>query len=50
MYRAITGKLTRVITQENFLRHWAYLEDTQTMDGGNPMLNWYKNASMMITI
>ena len=50
MYRAITGKLTRVMTQEEFLKHWAYLEDTRTMDGSNPMLNWYKNASMMITV
>jgi Putative S-adenosyl-L-methionine-dependent methyltransferase len=50
MYRAITGKLTRVMRQEDFLKNWAYLEDTRTMDGGNPMLSWYKNASMMLTV
>jgi hypothetical protein len=50
MYRAITGKLTRVSTHEGFLRRWAYVEDTQTSNGENPMLSWYKNASVMITV
>ncbi|RDW87535.1 hypothetical protein BP5796_03229 [Coleophoma crateriformis] len=50
MYRAITGKLTRVLSHEDFLRRWAYVEETQTKSGENPLLNWYKNASVMTTV
>jgi hypothetical protein len=50
MYRAITGKLTRVLTQEEFLRRWAYVEDTATRNGENPLLSWYKNASVLTTV
>ena len=50
IYRAITGKLTRVSTHEIFLKRWAYVEDTQTKNGENPMLSFYKNASVMITV
>ncbi|KAF2234519.1 DUF185-domain-containing protein [Viridothelium virens] len=50
MYRAITGKLTRVLTHEEFVKRWAYVEDTQTRNGENPLLSWYKNASVMITV
>lgn len=50
MYRAITGKLTRVSTHHDFLLNWAYVEDTQTKNGENPMLSWYKNAAVMTTV
>ena len=50
IYRAITGKLTRIASQEDFLRRWAYVEDTQTRNGENPLLSWYKNASVMTTV
>lgn len=50
VYRAITGKLTRSSSQEEFLKHWAYVEDTQTKNGENPMLSWYENASVMATL
>lgn len=50
IYRAITGNLTRVQTQEDFLRRWAYIEDTQTRSGENPLLTWYANASVMTTL
>ncbi|KAI9687297.1 MAG: hypothetical protein M1822_002340 [Bathelium mastoideum] len=50
IYRAITGKLTRVLTHEEFVRRWAFVEDTQTRNGENPLLGWYKNASVMITV
>ncbi|KAF2498415.1 DUF185-domain-containing protein [Lophium mytilinum] len=50
MYRAITGKLTRVLSHEEYLKRWAYVEDTQTRNGENPLLSWYKNASVMITV
>jgi len=50
IYRAITGKLTRVTTHEDFFRRWAYVEDTMTKRGESPLLNWYKNASVMVTV
>ncbi|KAF2836597.1 DUF185-domain-containing protein [Patellaria atrata CBS 101060] len=50
IYRAVTGKLTRVLTHEDFLTRWAYVEDTQTRNGENPLLTWYKNASVMTTV
>lgn len=50
MYRAITGKLTRVLSHEEFLRRWAYVEETETKNGENPLLAWYKNASVLTTV
>ncbi|EPS31531.1 hypothetical protein PDE_06486 [Penicillium oxalicum 114-2] len=50
MYRAVTGKLTQVMTHEDFVRRWAYIEDTETRNGENPLLTWYKNASMLMTV
>ncbi|OJD29254.1 uncharacterized protein BKCO1_8600010 [Diplodia corticola] len=50
VYRAITGKLTHVMTHEDFLKRWAFLEDTQVRSGENPLLSWYKNASVMTTV
>jgi Putative S-adenosyl-L-methionine-dependent methyltransferase len=50
VYRAITGKLTRILSHKEFLQRWAYLEDTQTRNGENPMLSWYKNARVMTTV
>jgi hypothetical protein len=50
MYRAITGKLTRVMSHEEFLRRWAYVEETETKNGENPLLSWYKNASVLLTV
>lgn len=50
IYRAITGKLTQVASHEDFMRRWAYLEDTETRSGENPLLSWYKNASMITTV
>ncbi|KAK5277787.1 hypothetical protein LTR40_009966, partial [Exophiala xenobiotica] len=50
IYRAITGKLTRVSTHRSFVENWAYLEETQVRNGENPMLSWYANASVMTTV
>lgn len=50
MYRAITGKLTRVLSHEEFLKRWAYVEETETKNGENPLLTWYKNASVLTTV
>ena len=49
VYCAITGRQARVSTHEDFLRKWAYVEDTRTRNGENPLLSWYKNASVMTT-
>ena len=50
MYQAMTGKLTRVTSHETFMERWAYVEDTRTGSGENPMLSHYKNASVMVTV
>lgn len=50
MYRAMTGKLTRILSHEDFMQRWAYVEDTQTRSGENPLLSWYKNASVITTV
>ncbi|KAI0473614.1 S-adenosyl-L-methionine-dependent methyltransferase [Xylariaceae sp. FL0804] len=49
IYGAITGKLTRVMSHEDFMNSWAYVEDTRTQSGENPLLSWYQNASVMTT-
>lgn len=50
IYQAITGKLTKVLSHEDFMRRWAYMEETETRSGENPLLSWYKNASVMFTV
>lgn len=50
IYRAITGKLTKVMTHGEFMSKWAYVEDTQTRSGENPLLSQYQNASMLVTV
>ncbi|KAJ5037565.1 uncharacterized protein L3040_007737 [Drepanopeziza brunnea f. sp. 'multigermtubi'] len=50
MYRAITGKLTEVSSHEEFLRALANVEETETKNGENPLLTWYKNASVLTTL
>ncbi|KAG6199078.1 hypothetical protein E4U10_005493 [Claviceps purpurea] len=50
MYRAITGKLSRVMSHGDFLRRWSYVEDTETRSGDNPLLSYYKNASVLVTV
>ena len=50
VYRAITGKLTRVSRHADFLERWAEPEETTVRSGENVMAAWYKNASVMITV
>lgn len=50
VYQAVTGKLTRVLTHEEFLQRWADVEETECKNGENPLLTWYKNASVMTTV
>ncbi len=50
IYRAITGKLTRVVSHEDFMRQWAYIDETKTKNGESPLLSWYQNANVMTTV
>ena len=40
IYQAVTGKLTRTLLHEEFLKRWAYVQDSATKSGENPMLSW----------
>ncbi|KAF2875032.1 S-adenosyl-L-methionine-dependent methyltransferase [Massariosphaeria phaeospora] len=50
MYTAITGRFARTYSHEDFMAGRADIEETQTKNGENPLLSWYKNASVMITL
>ncbi|KAL8785477.1 MAG: hypothetical protein Q9195_008620 [Heterodermia aff. obscurata] len=50
IYRAMTGRLSRVSSHEDFLRRWSDVEATQCKNGVSPMLTWYKNASVLTTV
>ncbi|KAF2281172.1 DUF185-domain-containing protein [Westerdykella ornata] len=50
MYTAITGRFARTYSHEDFMSGRADIEETQTRNGENPLLSWYKNASVMITV
>ncbi len=50
LYRAVTGKLSRVSSHEEFMRQWAFVRDTEMQSGENPLLSWYKNASVLVTV
>ncbi|KAH9826269.1 protein arginine methyltransferase [Teratosphaeria destructans] len=50
MYRVLTGRLTRVLTHEDFFRRWADVRRTEMQSGENALLGWYRNASVMVTV
>ncbi|KAK1757386.1 S-adenosyl-L-methionine-dependent methyltransferase [Echria macrotheca] len=50
IYQAITGKLTRVMSHEEFMTRWADVDLTETRSGENPLLSWYRNASVLCTV
>lgn len=50
LYQSQTGKLTRVMKHEEFMRNWAEIERTTTKTGENPLIDWYKNASVMSSV
>lgn len=49
LYKQVTGKVPRVETHREFLEQWANTEVTTTKKGENPMLDFYKNASFMMS-
>ena len=50
MYTSITGKFAKTYSHEYFMASRADISETQTKNGENPLLSWYKNASVMITL
>lgn len=49
LYRKVTGKLAKVELHQEFLEKWADVELTTTKKGENPMLDFYKNVSFMVS-
>jgi hypothetical protein len=39
-----------VLSHEDYMRRWAFVEDTETRTGENPLLEYYKNASVLLTL
>lgn len=50
LYALRTGKLATVMSHEDFMVRWAYVEDTQARNGENPLLSHYQNASVLTTV
>ncbi|CAN9310954.1 unnamed protein product [Alternaria alternata] len=50
MYTTITGRFARTYLHEDFMAGRADIAETTTKNGDNPLLSWYKNASVMITV
>jgi len=50
LYRAVTGKLTRVMAHGEFVKRWCYMEDVRTKSGESPLVSWYQNASFMSSV
>ena len=50
VYQGISGKLAKTFPQRQFLTSWANVDETATRSGENPFLEWYQNASVLITI
>ena len=50
LYRALTGKLTRVMAHGEFVKRWCEMGDIQTKSGESPLVNWYQNASFMSSV
>lgn len=49
LYQGITGRYARNYQHKDFISGWVDLDETQTKNGENPLLSWYKNASFMCT-
>lgn len=49
LYKQTTGKLAKVELHKDFLEQWADVDVTTTKKGENPMLDFYKNVSFMVS-
>ncbi|ODV65783.1 DUF185-domain-containing protein, partial [Hyphopichia burtonii NRRL Y-1933] len=49
LYKQVTGKVSRVESHHDFLDQWADLEMTTTKKNENPMLDFYRNVSFMVS-
>ncbi|KAG7662020.1 uncharacterized protein J8A68_004408, partial [[Candida] subhashii] len=49
LYKQVTGKVPRVESHREFLDQWADTEATTTKTGENPMLDFYRNVSFMVS-
>lgn len=54
MYKTIClqpgeNKLMKIYTHKKFLEQWADIEMTRTINGENPMLDWFENVKILIT-
>lgn len=49
LYRQVTGKLAKVELHRDFLEQWADVDATTTKKGENPMLDFYRNVSFMVS-
>ena len=50
LYRALTGKLTRVMAHAEFVKRWCVLEEVTARSGESPLVGWYQNASFMSSV
>ncbi|RLV90710.1 hypothetical protein JA1_004396 [Spathaspora sp. JA1] len=49
LYKKLTGKVVRIESHEEFLNQWGDLQATSTKTGENPMVDFYKNVSFMVS-
>ncbi|KAI9889645.1 MAG: hypothetical protein M1814_005153 [Vezdaea aestivalis] len=50
LYSILTGKFTRSMSHEEFMSRWANVEMTRVRNGENPLLEHYRNASVLTTV
>ncbi|KAF8456280.1 S-adenosyl-L-methionine-dependent methyltransferase [Terfezia claveryi] len=50
LYRALTGKLTRVMAHGEFVKRWCVLEEVTVRSGESPLVGWYQNANFMSSV
>lgn len=49
MYKQVTSRVPRVELHHDFLEQWADTDITTTKTGENPMLDFYRNVSFMVS-
>ena len=49
MYKQVTSRVPRVESHHDFLEQWADTDITTTKTGENPMLDFYRNVSFMVS-